>query len=141
MDILINMWAVLGATLANMVIGTLWYGPVFGRQWKKLMGFTTESMKAMKMSPIIAMLGMLVLAFIMNYVLAHAVLFGSTYTATFGSVGGMTAAFWYWLGFAVPLTSGVYLWEGKSWKLWVFNASYYLVTLLVAGAILGAFPA
>lgn len=140
MDAIINIWAVLGATIATMIIGTLWYGPVFGKTWKRLMGFTDESMKAMTMSPIVAMLGMLVLSFVMNYALAHAIVFGSAYTSIYGVMGGVTGAFWYWLGFVLPLTSGVYLWEGKSWKLWGLNALYYFVVLLIAGAILGAFP-
>jgi|CXWL01.1.fsa_nt_gi hypothetical protein len=141
MEILINYWAVLGAVIANMVIGTLWYGPVFGKVWMRMTGITAEGMKSMKLSGPQAMLGMLVLAFLMNYVLAHAIVFGSAYTQIYGAVGGMTGAFYYWLGFAVPLTAGSFLWEGKSWKLWILNAGYYLVTLLLAGAILGTFPA
>lgn len=141
MEILINYWAVLGAVVANMVIGTLWYGPVFGKAWMSMTGITQEGMKAMKLSPLQAMLGMLVLACLMNYVLAHAIVFGSAYTGIFGIAGGMMGAFYYWLGFALPLTAGAFLWEGKSWKLWFLHASYYLVTLLIAGAILGAFPA
>jgi len=75
----------------------------------------------------------------MAYVLAHATVFGIAYTGIGGAVGGMLGAFYYWLGFAVPLTAGSYLWEGKSIKLWVLNAGYYLVSLLVMGAILGHF--
>jgi len=42
-----------------------------------------------------------------------------------------------WLGLVVPVSLGIVLWEGKSWKLWFINASSYLVTLLAMGIILG----
>lgn len=137
----VNYIAVLGATVATMILGALWYGPVFGKPWMRMMGFTPESMKSMKLSPGAAMGIMAVLSLLMNYVLAHGIVFGNAYVGTSGIEGGMTGAFWYWLGFCVPLTAGVFLWESKSWKLWAFNALYYLVALLVAGAILGAWPA
>jgi len=40
------------------------------------------------------------------------------------------------LGFIVPVTVGVVLWENKSWKLWCINSSNYLVTLLIMSVIL-----
>lgn len=132
-----NIYAVLAATVAAMVLGTLWYGPVFGKQWMAMTGMTKESMKAMKLSPAAAMGFMAVLTFLMMYVLAHGIAFGNIATGMSGVEGGMTGAFWYWLGFCVPLTAGAFLWENKTWKLWVFNALYYLVVLLVGGAILG----
>lgn len=138
MEIAINYLAIIAATVAAMIVGTLWYGPVFGKQWMSMMGMTPESMKAMKLSPMGAMIGMLVLSLLMNYVLAHGIAFGNIATGMSGVVGGMTGAFWYWLGFCVPLTASPFLWENKSWKLWAFNALYYLVTLLISGAILGA---
>lgn len=137
MEIAINMVAVLVATVVVMALGALWYGPVFGKPWMGMMGFTPESMKAMKLSPALAMGIMAVLTFLMMYVLAHGIVFGNIATGMSGAAGGMTGAFWYWLGFAVPLTASSFLWEGKSLKLWVLNAGYYLVALLVAGAILG----
>lgn len=134
----INYLAVLASTLVAMALGTLWYGALFGKQWMAMMGFTSESMKAMKLSPGAAMGTMAVLSLLMMYVLAHAVVFGIAYTGIGGAVGGMMGAFYYWLGFVVPLTASPFLWENKSWKLWAFNASYYLISLLIAGAILGS---
>jgi hypothetical protein len=121
MDIPINYMAVIGAAISNMVLGFLWYGPLFGKQWMHLMGFTHESMDA----------------FLMAYVFAHAYLFGSTYLNTYGVASGMMAAFWNWLGFIAPVTVGSVIWDGKPWKLWCINAGYYLVALLLMGVIMG----
>lgn len=134
----VNLAAVLTATVAAFVLGMLWYGPVFGGYWKKLMGFSDADMKAMKLSPMAAMVVMLVLSFLLNYVLAHGIAFGNIATGMSGVEGGMVGAFWYWLGFGLTFTAGPFLWENKSWKLWAFNAVYYLISFEVAGAILGA---
>lgn len=47
----VNYLAVLVAAIASMILGYLWYGPLFGNMWKQLMGFTDKDMKKMKMSP------------------------------------------------------------------------------------------
>lgn len=138
MDIPINYLAVLVGAVINMAVGFAWYGPLFGKPWMAMMGMTPESMKAMPLSPGQAIAGGVVMSLLLAYVLAHGVLFGSTYTETYGLIGGLTGAFWYWLGFVVPITAGSFLWEGKPFKLWVLNASYYLVTFLVMGAIFGS---
>jgi|GEM_PF-3896784 len=57
MEVTINYWAVLGAGVAAVLIGFLWYGALFQKPWMRLMGFTFESMKAMKMTPMAANIG------------------------------------------------------------------------------------
>ena len=49
---------------------------------------------------------------------------------------GLQGGFWNWLGFVMPVTLGIVLWEGKSWKLFGINAGYYLVSLPIMGVIL-----
>jgi Protein of unknown function (DUF1761) len=141
MEIPINYLAVLLSGVAGVAIGAVWYGPLFGKQWMHMTGITQEGMKAMALTPLVAMIGGLITALLMAYVLAHGIVFTNAYMGTMGIGGGMTAAFWYWLGFVVPLTAGGFLWEGKPWKLWALHASYYLVSLLVMGAILGGLSA
>jgi hypothetical protein len=133
----INYLAVLAAAIANMVIGSLWFGPLFGNTWVELSGFTPEHMEAAKkrgMAKIylIASAGSLV----MSFVLAHALVFASAYFKMGGAPAGLMSGFWNWLGFVAPVTLGAVLWEGKPWKLWVLTNGYYLATLLVMGVIL-----
>lgn len=136
-DVPINYWAILVAAIANMVVGSLWYGPLFGKMWIAMMGFTPEKMaeakaKGMTKSYVLALVGSLVMA----YVLAHSLVFASAYTKTTGVSAGLMAGFWNWLGFVAPVTLGSVLWEGRPWKLWILNAAHYLVALLVMGLIL-----
>jgi hypothetical protein len=38
--ITINYLAVIAAAIAAVGVGVLWYGPLFGKEWMKLMGYT-----------------------------------------------------------------------------------------------------
>ncbi len=133
----INFLAVLAATASNVVIGFLWYGPLFGKPWAALSGFTEETMVAAKAKGMgknyaLMMLG----AFLTAFVLAHALVFASAYTNTHGIPAGLMCGFWNWLGFIVPLSMGSVLWDGKPWKLFLINVGYQLVALLAMGCIL-----
>ncbi len=122
-----------------MALGFLWFGPLFGKKWAEYSSMTPERMaeamaKGMTLNYIIQAVG----ALLMAYVLAHGIIFGNTYLNMSGAGAGMQGAFWFWLGFVVPVSLGSVLWEGKPWGYWFITAGYYLVTLLVMGAILGA---
>lgn len=125
--------AIVIAAFVSFAVGALWYGPVFGKTWMKLMNFTPESMKAMSMTPARAM----TLGFISHLVFAG-VLAQFVLAVDMGVWVAMTLAFWIWLGFYATTTLGGYLWEGKSLKLVAFNMAYQLVGLLVTAAVLGA---
>ena len=134
----VNFVAIIGATIVSMILGFLWYGPLFGKEWMRLSGLTQEHMAAAKKnggmtrSYVMMMIGTLVT----NYVLAHAVIFASSYLMVYGASAGLMVGFWNWLGLVAPVTMGVVLWEGKPWKLWCITSGYYLVSLAVGGVIL-----
>ncbi len=132
----VNYLAIFIAAVGSMVIGYLWYGPLFGKMWMKEMGISKEKMtKAMKKN--MATYGlMFVGSLVMALVLARATVFASAYLRVNGLSAGLMSGFWNWLGFVAPVTLGSLLWEGKSIKLWILNNGYYLVTLLVMGAII-----
>ena len=44
----INYLAVLVAAIASIVLGFVWYGPLFGKTWTQLMGFDKKKMDDMK---------------------------------------------------------------------------------------------
>ncbi len=137
---IINYWAVLVAAVVNMVVGFLWYGPLFGKTWLKLVGIPHDeavkmaSSKGMSKRYFIAFVG----AFLIALTLDHWIIFAGAYLNISGAWTGLNAAFWIWLGFFAPVTATAWLWEGKPAKLWCFNASYYLVVLGIMGAILAA---
>ncbi len=135
----VNFLAVLVAALASMVLGFLWYGPLFGKPWMALMGFSKDSMdkakaKGMTMNYVLMAVGSLVMA----YVLSHVTSFAMAYMQVSGYMAGLSSGFWTWLGFIAPVVMGAQLWEGKPWKLYPITAGYYLVSLMIMGAILAS---
>lgn len=132
----INYWAVLVAAVANMVLGSLWYGPLFGKPWKAMMGFTQEKMaaakaKGMTTSYVIMIVGSL----FMSWVMAHGIILAN-YLMVSGVAAGIKVGILNWIGFVAPVTVGAVIWEGKPWKLWYLNSGYYLVGLIMMGIIL-----
>ncbi len=136
----VNYWAVLVAAIANMVLGFLWYGPVFGKTWMRLMGWGPDRMaqmgeagkKAAHRGYMFATIASLVTA----YILSHMISYSENFNNVEGLSVGLQTGFWLWLGFVAPVTLGSVLWEGKSWKLWCFNNGYNLAQLLLMGSIL-----
>lgn len=144
----LNYLAIVVAAAASMIIGMLWYGPFFGKQWIALSGMAPEAMAAAKAKGMgikyaFALLGSLAT----SYVLAHAVLvvtylfyLAEISPAETGITSGLITGFASWLGFIAPVTLGAVLWEGRPWKLWFLNAGYWLVSLLAMGMILALWP-
>src|SRR5258706_2519733 len=134
----ISYLAVLVAAASSVVLGFLWYGPLFGKMWMKWTGMKmpktmTPKMKQMMMRSYgLTIVGSL----IMSFVLAHALIFASAYLPITGVAAGLMTGVWNWLGFVVPISLNSVLWEGKSWKLWALNNGYALVALSMMGVIL-----
>ncbi len=129
----VNYFALIVAGIANMAIGFLWYGPLFGKVWMNMMNFSSEHMKmaqekGMGKTYAIAFVGALVMA----YVVSQLVYLWGAYNV----VTALQVAITLWLGFIATSFLGTVLWEGKSWKLYTLNISYYLVVLIAQSLIL-----
>ena len=137
MTVDVNWLAVLVSGIVSMILGFLWYGPIFGKQWIGLMGWTDEQMQAAKAKGMTkSYVIMFVSALLTPWVLSYIIAYSSNFTGMTGVSVGLSSGFWAWLGFIVPVSLGPVLWEGKSWKLWFLNVGYYLVLFLIIGAIL-----
>src|SRR3989344_4119366 len=115
-EVPINYLAVLVCGVASMVLGSLWYGPLFGKQWAAWSGMTSTDMekakaKGMGKSYFLMFVGSLMMA----YVLAHSLVFAASYLHVEGANGGLMAGFWSWLGFIAQVTLGTVLWDNKPW--------------------------
>ncbi|TSC75309.1 MAG: hypothetical protein G01um101430_516 [Parcubacteria group bacterium Gr01-1014_30] len=114
-----------------MAVGYLWYGPLFGKTWTGMMGFTPESVKAMKMTPKQAMAGGFITALIFAYALA---MFANLIEVS-GLTGAFTLGFWIWFGFVATIQAGSFLWEGRPFKLFAFNAVESLIATLAMALV------
>lgn len=143
----INYWAVLVAALSSMVIGSLWYGPLFGKIWMEGMGWPTDKEGMAKMmaegkTQMPLLYGQqLILSLVMAFVFAHVLWAFSVAPGMEGMswfLSGLNGGFWMWLGFVFPLLYGTSLWSGKKFKYVSVELGYWLVLLLVMGWIISA---
>lgn len=130
-NVTINYFAVLISAALFMIVGMLWYGPLFGKPWMAALGLSKEQIQkqggAMK-----GIVLSLIAALLCSYVLAHIIDYAGATTAW----TGMQTGFWVWLGFMAfqILSNGVY--ENRAMKVSALYISYQLLVLLVAGALL-----
>jgi len=130
-----NFLAVLVAAVVATVVGMLWYGPLFGGPWSKMMGMTREKMdEAKKQGTVTKYIVNFIAAFVMAYVLAQSI----DARPFLGILGGLVLSFWIWLGFIATVGLGMVLWEGKPMKLYWINTLYYLVSLCLMSMVLVA---
>ena len=134
MDIAVNYLAVVVAAVAAYAVGAVWHSPIgFGRLWMGLMGLKPDDMGRMPLTATQAMVIGFFVTLLQAFVLAHFVVLVGAVTLSLA----LQLGFWAWLGFLAPTLANGWLWEGKSLKLFGFNAAYSLANILVMAAILG----
>ena len=128
----VNFLAVLVSAVAYMVIGFLWYGPLFAKPWMALVGFTEEQLRQGADPKMYALtfVGSLVASLVL------AVFINATGMTTLA--GGVQVGLLAGVGFVAPSFGANYIFLRKPLKLYLIDALYQMFTLLVAGAILGA---
>jgi hypothetical protein len=132
----VNIWAVLVAAVASMVVGTIWYGPLFGKIYINAMGWgnnTPEQSQAKMKEMRLSYLWQFIASIVMFYVFASIM----AWLNHDGVKHGIVDALWVWVGFIVPLKFGDVLWGGKKTLFWL-GIGGNLITLIVGGIIIGA---
>jgi len=157
-----NFWILFIAALVPMLVGFFWYGPLFGKPWMKVNGFTEESLKKGNMALIFG------LSYFLSILLATGLMgltnhqsgviqlfathpdvevvgsevhtlfttvmekFGDRHR-TFGH-GVVHGAFAAVL-IALPLIAINALFERRGWKYIGIHFGYWLITLILMGGV------
>jgi mannitol-specific phosphotransferase system IIBC component len=132
----VNIWAVLASTVVSMIIGSLWYGPLFGKKYmlaKDMDKWSKEKQNKMKKSMPVTFLAQFIANVLMFYVFAMFVVGLNMNSLS----GGIKAGLLVWAGLILPLKLGDELWGGKMILFWL-GAGSMLLTFFAAGAIIGA---
>ena len=161
-----NFYVFFLAALVPLVLGFIWYGPLFGNAWMNEMGFTKESLEGQNMA----------LTFILSYVFSvfialfllpatiHQMGVYSTLIDEPGFAEGIGETFTYFQDFlanygdrfrtfkhgalhgvltglflALPIIGIIAMFERKSFKYVAINAGYWIVTLAIMGGIVCQF--
>ncbi len=120
--------AIIVATVANMVLGFLWFGPLFGKQWAEASGVDMDNTEASPTMYVVPALGALVAAIVLwNMMSAMDV---STMATALG------VAFWAWLGFVALTSLTNSMFRGNSTRLWTLESLAHLVGFELTAVIL-----
>lgn len=150
------------AALVPLVIGFVWYGPLFGNAWMKEMGFTKESLAGQNMilTFVLSYVFSVLVAFFLNFLVIHQggvfstllesgsselqgetlvyfedfmAKYGNNYrTFKHGALHGTMAG----IVFVLPILSIIAMFERKGVKYVAINAGYWVVTLAIMGGII-----
>ena len=136
----INLWSVLAAAVATMVLGFLWYSPLlFAKPWMLLMGYDPED-KA-KLAEMQKGAGKIYgMSFVASLVSATVLAKIIAITTVSSALYGMKVGFAVWLGFVTTVQLTSVLFARQPVKLYLINTGYQLVCYLAMGAILAVWP-
>jgi len=141
-EIHLNWLAIAASVIASFAIGSLWYGPLFGKAWARAVGFG-EGMKPAPAEIVKGSALNLLGTLLMAYVLIHQMEVWRPSSWQAGADGppaqyGLPAAFFNWVGFIVPMLLNGVAFERKSWKAFAINGAFQLVSLLLMAMILAS---
>ncbi|MEK7501597.1 MAG: DUF1761 domain-containing protein [Patescibacteria group bacterium] len=132
----INFWPILVASIVSFGVSALWYSPIFfGKEWMSLVKLTDTDITEARSKGIWKLY---IIQFIMTLVSFFVLAFVIVSTGARGGSNGAFMGFLVWLGFvATGAVSGL-IWEKYSFKLMLIDTVSILVTLVIGGAIIGA---
>lgn len=134
--VVINYWAVLVCGVLSMVLGAVWYGPLFGKKWMEIVGVSEEDLARRKeMQKAAGPLYLVQFALTLFQVLVLAHLIADTQRAS-----GLERAVWIWAAFVIPTLAGSSMWTNEAtrvkWARFLIQGGYQLVIFVVFGLVI-----
>lgn len=127
-----NYAAIVVSAVVYWLLGALWYGFLFGKQYVDLERLTDEQLKSA--SPVLPYIITFFLNLLIAFVLAQICIWRNANTAAKGASLGILL----WIGFIGPTTYTTYMYELRPKSLFAINEFYSLVGLFLMGLIIGA---
>lgn len=133
----VNYVAIVLLAVGAMVIGAIWYGPLFGKAWMRVLGADPADeakRKEMQKSAGPLYLIQFVLVLFQVYVLAH-------YIRGWEEASGVVNALWIWAAFVMPTIAACSMWTNDPkrvvWTRFFIQSGYFLVLFVLFGYVLG----
>lgn len=132
----VNYLAIATGAVLSMIIGAIWYGPLFGKKWMEINGVNStdlEEIKKMQKSAGPLYFVQFILTLFQVLILAH--LIADTKLA-----GGLERSLWIWAAFIIPTLAGAVMWTSESgkrkWTRFLIQGGYQLVLFILFGLLL-----
>ena len=141
----INWLALIVAAISTLVVGSIYYGPLFGKMWQKEVGISDAELKAGNMLKIFGL--SLIFAFVISFVLWFMVMTGggpgeahghggNFMTFKHGAFhGALTGVF-----LVLPIIGTIALYERKSLRYVLLTVGYWTISMAVMGGIINVWP-
>ncbi len=127
----INYLAVLVCGILSMLVGAMWYGPVFGKAWMKEVGYTEDDLKN-DFSPGktygLAVISHICMALVLAYLIAL------TNASTI--IEGIRISLSAWFGFIFLTMFINSLFARKTFRLVAIDSGYQLVNMIMFGILI-----
>ncbi len=131
-----TLWAVAVAAILPMLVGSLWYGPLFGKKWMEMMEITEEDIKA-SFNALKSYGGSFVASLVQAYILG--MIIASLGDASW--MNGVCIGLLCWLGFTVSFGFQAVAFESKKMGLYMLSMAYNLIVFVLMGVVLGLWAA
>ncbi len=131
----VNYTLIILATLAQFILGALWYSPLmFGKWWMEIMECTSmkpDELKKMQkeMAPFYGL--QLFLTFFTT----------TSFANLFPYISGLSiyhVAFWIWLGFIAPILIAAVVWANTKKRYWL-KQIFVMLSMQLAGIMVASF--
>ena len=127
-----NLLPILVSGVVSLILGFIWYGPLFGKAWARHTGWTEEKVKALPASRMALTYGLtFVAAMVSAYILS---VLAEAVNAS-GIMDGFLLGLLIGVGIAGMAFATTHLFEHKRLGLWLIVAGYEVLYLAVAGII------
>lgn len=143
----ISLLVTAGTALIPMIMGAIFYGPVFGKQWMNSLGYTEETIpEPIKMAIVypISLVLSFALAFFLETIIVHLhkgvseageLIFTSSHTFQHGAYHSFQIG----LVIVMPVLITNLLFQRNTLSNILLNVAYWLITITLMGGIMDAF--
>jgi Protein of unknown function (DUF1761) len=129
----INLWAVLGAAVAAMVVGWLWFGLLFRSTWTRLAQLADRPAAKDAVQYPIALVVNLLGAFVLAYISSASQIANQTTLLE----AALYSAVFVWLAFSAGRALITATFESRSVKLLLVNSGHDLAAILTMALVIG----
>ena len=130
-----TLMPIVAAGISSVVLAFIWYHKsIFGVPFMQMCNLSPEQAeRGMRMMPLmtfLALISAMWAAYVMTFVLEA--------FQVYDVIGALDVGFWLWAGFAAVPMLGMWLWEGKPFKMFMIIAGYWLIAFMLMAVILVA---
>ena len=136
----VNYLAILISSIGAMIVGAVWYGPLFGKKWLQIVGATEldiEARKEMQKGATKLYIVQFLITLFQVWVLYIYIVTASD------QISALSNSLWIWAGFVLPTVAGSAMWNNDSskisWARFLIQGGYQLVLFVMFALVISAF--